>query len=78
MPISRDSSQNTYQGDAELMMQETLAEATNIPHWVLHGQIVTRRPGQRIHGSTNAGIFHTSASEALCLIWQCRLFILLN
>lgn len=33
------------------MMQETLAGATSLLQWTLHGQIVTCRPGHRIHAA---------------------------
>lgn len=33
------------------MMQETLAGSTCLPQWTQRGQIVTRRPGHRIHAA---------------------------
>lgn len=54
LPICGESSQKkktVCQGDAELMMQESLAEATGLERRALNGQIVTCRPSDRIHAA---------------------------
>lgn len=50
-PYAEKTAKTLRQGDAELMMQETLAGATSLPQWTLHGQIVTCRPSHRIHAA---------------------------
>lgn len=50
-PYAEEAAKTQRQGDAELMMQETLAGATSLPQWTLHGQIVTCRLSHRIHAA---------------------------